>query len=474
MKMFIQTFIPASLLLLTTVTGCSDDNRGEPTVQQEAPAVVPESSADLLIRGGNLLDMVLDQPEVVPLKGLVINAGRIDQIIRADSDIVLPSARQTVDAGSFYILPGFIDAHVHFRPWFPEPAIYFGVTTMMDTGPCTDCADDPNEWILGYKSDFDMADSNGPTLYVTGTKVDGPEGEVDAGIYRFQSLDDIPQRIAYLAGLGVDGIKAEENLPPEFRRKVIEEANNNGLPVVGHSKDALESISVGMKFIEHMYPISRSISSNPELTLNHPRPDHFIDMDKAPELINAIVNNEVYVNPTMLGRYGYVTERWRSFTEEDEQLLKLAPYNDVPEQQRPIILNWYNRMERLSETDRQDYIEGYERVKMFIKDLSQAGGLILAATDTGDDRMPGITMSRELQLLVDAGVTPYKALLGATRWPAQLMRKADMIGTIEEGKQADIIIIGSNPLEQISAVKDVHYVIYRGDVKRRPENNGGS
>jgi imidazolonepropionase-like amidohydrolase len=125
-------------------------------------------------------------------------------------------------------------------------------------------------------------------------------------------------------------------------------------------------------------------------------------------------------------------------------------------------------MESLSEADRRDYEDGYAKVKQFIADLSSAGGLILAATDTGDDRMPGVTMYRELQLLVDAGVPPYRALLGATRWPAQLLRKRNLIGTIETGKQADIVLLAANPLDDIAAVKDVNYVIYNGSVVKTP------
>ncbi len=86
----------------------------------------------------------------------------------------------------------------------------------------------------------------------------------------------------------------------------------------------------------------------------------------------------------------------------------------------------------------------------------------------GNSRMPGISIHREMQLFADAGVAPYKALLGATRYPAEMMRKADLIGTLEEGKQADILVLGSNPAGDIAATKDLRYVIRKGKIVRAP------
>ena len=74
-----------------------------------------------------------------------------------------------------------------------------------------------------------------------------------------------------------------------------------------------------------------------------------------------------------------------------------------------------------------------------------------------------------MQLLVEAGVTPYAALLGATRYPAELLRKEELIGTVQEGKQADLLIVLANPLQDIAATEDIEYVIKKGVIERRPE-----
>ena len=115
------------------------------------------SKPELVILGGMLLDMVADEPDPVRIKALVVRDGLIDRIIAADSAASVPAATTTIDAGENYILPGYFDAHVHFRPWLPDASIwkrassYYGITTLFDTGPCGDhCAEtgqDPNEWI---------------------------------------------------------------------------------------------------------------------------------------------------------------------------------------------------------------------------------------------------------------------------------------------------------------------------------------
>ncbi|MCZ6753593.1 MAG: hypothetical protein O7E51_17405, partial [Acidobacteria bacterium] len=234
------------------VTGCS------------GPTGV-ESVADLVIRGGQLLDMTSNEPSVRPIKGLVISGGKITRIIAADSSEQLPDALEVIEAGTNIVMPGLIDAHIHFRLGVPEPALHYGVTTVMDTGPCgAPCGDDPNAFIIGHAKTVNAPDADGPTMYYTGNKLDGPDGIEALEIYRLQSLEEIPQKIDELVELGASGIKVEENLPPEYRRKIMEEANRRGLPVVGHSRDARESISVGMKFIEHMNPIARSVATDLE------------------------------------------------------------------------------------------------------------------------------------------------------------------------------------------------------------------
>ncbi|MCZ6767973.1 MAG: amidohydrolase family protein [Acidobacteriota bacterium] len=429
------------------------------------------SSADLVIRNGFLLDMVSDQPQLKPIKGLVISGEKIQKIVPADSSESLPEAPLVIEAGSSYILPGLIDAHVHFRSWFPEIFLHYGVTSLMDTGPCgPDCEEDPNEWILRHQRALDDGSRKGPTLYITGMKLDGPDGKTDNHIYRLQSLDEISTKIDFLARLGVDAIKAEEDLPVDFRKRIIEEASKRGLPVVGHSRDAIESINVGMRFIEHTYPIARALATDPELAYQLGRSsEHLIDMNRVPEMIDLMLENQVYLNPTLMGRFRFFSERRFQYSREDKELLSQELFQAIPEEYRSRLPDSHLRAETMPPEERRMHEKAYENVKVLLKQFSSKGGLLLAASDALETSMPGLWTHREVQLLVDAGVTPYAALLGATRYPAELMRKQDLIGTVQVGKQADLLIVTANPLQDIAATQDIEYVIKKGIIERRPQ-----
>ena len=90
--------------------------------------------------------------------------------------------------------------------------------------------------------------------------------------------------------------------------------------------------------------------------------------------------------------------------------------------------------------------------------------------------MPGFAIHRELQYLVDAGLTPYQALLTGTVNPARFFGRADVAGTVEIGRDADLVLLDANPLEDISAARRVHGVMLRGqwisktDIREMLEN----
>jgi imidazolonepropionase-like amidohydrolase len=477
-----SAILTLSMAALSVACSPEDQTQRQSAVTEAAPAPVTStvSRADLVIQGGVLLDMVADDPDPTPIKGLVIRDGKIDRIIAADSSESLPASATTINADSNYILPGLIDAHVHFRPWLSDASIwkrasiYYGVTTLFDTGPCGDtCVEtgqEANEWIKAYKEFMNSsAAPDGPSLYMTGRRIQDPDGAHPLG-EKLSNRNEIARYMDSLVELGVDGFKVESSLPADLRGIVIEEANARGLPVVGHSRDANESIAAGMKFIEHMWPITSSIAAgDPGENFSSPLHDHLMDLDKAPELIQSIVNNGVYVNPTMLGRYGYFADSMKGEAAIDVQSLAFGGlYSDMPEHYKAGVNAWWARAGDWDADRLEKHNEGLAKVERFLKLLSEAGGRVLAATDSGADKMVGISLHREMKMLADAGITPYRVLLGATRWPAEMTYKDASIGTIAEGKHADIAIFGSNPAMDINNSRDIRYVIKSGAILRSP------
>ena len=91
--------------------------------------------------------------------------------------------------------------------------------------------------------------------------------------------------------------------------------------------------------------------------------------------------------------------------------------------------------------------------------LHRAGVPVVAGTDVG---VPGHTLHRELELYVRAGFTPLEAIQAATITPARVMKLENEVGTIEADKRADLIILDADPLENISNVRKVRFVMTQG------------
>ena len=109
----------------------------------------------------------------------------------------------------------------------------------------------------------------------------------------------------------------------------------------------------------------------------------------------------------------------------------------------------------------QARIATMERLKQTMKALYDHGILIVAGTDMG---IPGFSVFREMELYVQAGLTPADALQTATIIPARAMNMDKNYGSVEPGKQADIIIVDGNPFQNISEIRKINTVIKDGKI----------
>jgi imidazolonepropionase-like amidohydrolase len=98
-----------------------------------------------------------------------------------------------------------------------------------------------------------------------------------------------------------------------------------------------------------------------------------------------------------------------------------------------------------------------------VKALQDSGGKLLAVSDTPEwFHLYGSGLHRELRALVHAGLTPYEALLTATRNPAQYLGAGSQWGTLEPGKRADFVLVTGNPLDDITNTARIHGVAMGG------------
>jgi hypothetical protein len=103
----------------------------------------------------------------------------------------------------------------------------------------------------------------------------------------------------------------------------------------------------------------------------------------------------------------------------------------------------------------------FEAMRATVKMLYDKGVTIVAGTDMG---FPGYSVARELELYVDAGLTPLQAIKTATIVPAKVMRIDNKTGSIAVNKNADLVIIDGNPTENIRNIRNVKWVVKDGEV----------
>jgi len=100
--------------------------------------------------------------------------------------------------------------------------------------------------------------------------------------------------------------------------------------------------------------------------------------------------------------------------------------------------------------------------------FNEHGVKIIAGTDSPIGFLtPGYSLHKELELLVEAGLTPLQALRSATITPAEFFNLDNKMGTIDPGKYADLVILNSSPLEKIKNTQDIHIVISKGKIQQK-------
>lgn len=123
--------------------------------------------------------------------------------------------------------------------------------------------------------------------------------------------------------------------------------------------------------------------------------------------------------------------------------------------------NLYQKIPRESRSKIREGLETFQRP--FTKAFHDAGGNMMIGTDALiPSTVPGFSIHRELEELVDAGLTPYEALRTSTTRPYEFLGELDKTGTIDTGKRADLVLLEKNPLEEIGNTRKITGVMIQG------------
>jgi imidazolonepropionase-like amidohydrolase len=401
----------------------------------------------LVLDGGTLIDGTGRAP--VENAVIVVDGDRI-RAVGTRGQVQIPANASVIRLDGRTILPGLIDGHLHLRDWQVPMFLPYGITTIADIHNNT-------EWSIAQREALKRGRIKGPRLYVSGARVTGPNGPPTTdGSY----VRDVAEARAYvrkLKAMGVDHIKVDLTITDEQLRAVLDEARAVNLRVLGHTQNIRKAMDMGMKHMEHMDTMARALL---EQEGKDPRPqgttpEAAVNPALFPPLIAEMVRQQVYINPTLYLSWSGNTGRWRDWVAIAAQLAKDPGLAFVPADAKAA---WVREPGRAR--------AGYANVSSFLKQFSDAGGKILAATDTGccAQIVPGLSLHYEMQMLTDMGIPPMKALQGATLWAAEVIGQQQDLGSVEPGKLADFTIVEGNPLADIGATKNVRMVIKGGAV----------
>lgn len=427
------------------------------------------------IVGGTLIDGTGAAPR--PNAVLLIEAGRIARIGSRES-VPLPADAVVINADGKYILPGFIDAHLHYRDYYPELLITHGVTAAAEWGGS------PLPWILAQRDGIASGQLFGPRLFTCGDSYsEDPED---------QTVEKAEQWLKKMVAAGVDKIDIGFASPPPVLKALIEGGHKAGLPVSGYPAYINEAIALGIDSIKHTYSVGIASQTDAALLtqirqqaqLPYRKRDLALPLvgKDSSDLAARLVEHHVQWVPTLVKDFKVIHDRRDEFEIEGMRLLADPNLDYLPRED--MFLMTSNRFgigmatpggthfeglvsKRSDPIDYQSdafrrYHDAYGNLQRLIHDIVQRGGHVLAGTAPHSYVLPGLSLHQEMQLFVDAGLTPMQALQSAGLWVAQYLKKDHDLGTIETGKLADIILLDANPLQDIRNTRRVTTVIQGG------------
>ncbi len=435
--------------------------------------VVLENILVVDVKKGALLDSSQD---------IVIANGKIKEVIKAGT---YSGDGLVIECSGQYLIPGLWDMHAHPddpEMWRMNPTaerrdqlmplfVLYGVTGIRDM------AGDLNV-INRWRKEIEDGNLLGPEIVAGGPLIDGPNPMWDGSI-GIPSTERVKFKVDSLIDAGVDFLKIYSLLPDSIYFALSEYANSIDFPFVGHvplDVTTLEAAESGMKSQEHLLNLLMDCSPHQEDFYNKTidygdvtgrlaryiyRSDLMIetyDPEKAEELFRSYVENESWHTPTI--SMWYKNAYFEREVRVDEAHIKyLPPYmreywtpevNDHLQLRDPGFLALKKRL-----------VDKYLEV---IGEMNQAGVKLLAGTDVGANPLcfPGLSLHYELEMLVEAGLTAGEALKTATFNPAEFLNVTERYGSIDEGKVADLVILSSNPLNDITNTRKIVGVIRNG------------
>ena len=421
------------------------------------------------ILGGTLIDGTGSAP--VEDAAIVIQGGRIQQVGKR-AEVSVPQGAEVIEAGGKTILPGLVDGHCHYREWAGELLLALGVTT------CPVVSGQEVEYMVAQREATQKGEIRGPRLWFAGPTIDGPpppytsearKGRSDVVV---RTPEEARKAVRDQVEKGVDGLKFYEYLTPELAKAAADEAHQLGRAVIGHSLDVSVAADAGYDSVEHFWAAvySSAENANRRTELDTMRNSGqtptgefhtLLQPESFDRIIRVLVDNNVHWNPTWGSRFRQLSRRAAALKQQELALLQDSRFS-FPSLTAETVEARYSSLEEATPQKRAQLLEGYRKLEDFVRRFAAAGGKIHAGSDANQTTPPGFPMHVELQLLVDAGLTPVQAIQAASLNVAEAWRKDQDYGSVEKGKVADMFIVRGDPRQDMAVTQNVEMVFLDG------------
>ena len=426
-----------------------------------ASALALESSPQrLALVGGTLVDGFGGRPirnSVVIIEGEWIKA--VGQV----GSMEIPADAEVISTEGMTVLPGLWDAHVHlfinghtdyphwdktyvskFRdvimPSSAKQLLMAGITSARDVGAVLEDA-------LAIREAITSGKIPGPTLYVSGPFLQH-EPYPGEELYRWgiKGEKDAREKVQILVKAGVDLIKLidQDEMTREEVKAVIDESHKHGKSVVVHAHRP-DEVRLGLELEADCFEHT-GLATSPEY------PADIMAMIK-----ERTARRKLFWTPTISPLWNYTY-----FRDNPEILDDPACYEGLPPDIVKDIRESFDHPDRLSY-----YQMTPQRIPTLARkfeQLKESGLILLIGTDSGVPMLfHSLSTWNEIDIWVrELGVDPMEAIRAATYWPAVQMKVDDKVGTVSEGKYADVIAVRGDVLRYINLLQRVDVVIKRG------------